>query len=115
MLPPTIGKLAALKELWLPGTKVSGEFSGVVIGPFFIILSVGSGRDLNAPFHCFLTRAAACICFLHCTRAGVLPAELGKLTKLTLMHFYGTKVSGRFVGRFVIGPCVHNYQSAPYY
>ena len=38
-IPPEIGKLAALTTLWLENTKISGRFVGVVIGPFFIIIS----------------------------------------------------------------------------
>ena len=67
--------------------------------------------DLNAPFHHFLTRVASIYFF---ARAGVLPAELGKLTKLAYMNLAVTKVSGRFVGR-CDWSIVHNYQSAPPY
>ena len=112
MLPPTIGKLAALTYLNLYDTKVSGKFGGVVIGPLFIILSVGSDRDLNGPFHSLFSDS--CCLHLFLTRTGVLPAELGKLTKLTYMNFYDTKVSGKSVGR-CDWSIFHNYQSAPAY
>ena len=42
----------------------------------------------------------------------MLPAALGKLTKLDFMNFYSTQVSGRFVGR-CDWSIVHNYESAP--